>query len=163
MLTVLIAVAAPVLPGKCRWTLSDLSPRWWNYHQWRAMQRKKWKPQTLPLELAMNGSPRLNDAFDLDLRLSDVRLTFEKDRSLLPRQIVFPAHQRRHAAGRRNAQHGPLFSPSGLVYRYVLESPDRSPWSCIRDGFQRAYKSVPGVARRFWLWRAEEYHVLPIP
>src|SRR5260370_8166225 len=43
----------------------------------------------------------------------------------------------------------PLFSPSGLVYRYVLESPDRSPQELktIEDWVvERAYKSVPGVA-----------------
>src|SRR2546427_7538351 len=43
----------------------------------------------------------------------------------------------------------PLFSPSGLVYRYVLESPDRSPQELktIEDWvLQRAYKSVQGVA-----------------
>ena len=43
----------------------------------------------------------------------------------------------------------PLFSPSGLVYRYVLESPDRGPreLKTIEDWIvERAYKSVPGVA-----------------
>ena len=43
----------------------------------------------------------------------------------------------------------PLFSPSGLVYRYVLESPDRSPQELktIEDWVvERAYKSVNGVA-----------------
>ena len=43
----------------------------------------------------------------------------------------------------------PLFSPSGLVYRYVIESPDRSPQDLktIEDWvLERAYKSVPGVA-----------------
>jgi cobalt-zinc-cadmium resistance protein CzcA len=43
----------------------------------------------------------------------------------------------------------PLFSPSGLVYRYVLASPDRSPQELktIEDWVvQRAYKAVPGVA-----------------
>ncbi|HET7751338.1 MAG TPA: CusA/CzcA family heavy metal efflux RND transporter, partial [Terriglobales bacterium] len=43
----------------------------------------------------------------------------------------------------------PLFSPSGLVYRYVLESPDRSPQELktFEDWvIERAYKSVPGVA-----------------
>src|SRR2546427_4274135 len=43
----------------------------------------------------------------------------------------------------------PLFSPSGLVYRYVLESPDRSPQELktIEDWvLQRAYKSVQGRA-----------------
>jgi len=43
----------------------------------------------------------------------------------------------------------PLFSPSGLVYRYVLESPDRSPMELhtyedwiIPAGLQE----LPGVA-----------------
>ncbi len=43
----------------------------------------------------------------------------------------------------------PLFSPSGLIYRYVLQSPDRSPMELktIDDWIvERQYKSVPGVA-----------------
>ena len=42
-----------------------------------------------------------------------------------------------------------MFSPSGLVYRYVLESPDRSPQELktIEDWvIERAYRSVHGVA-----------------
>ena len=43
----------------------------------------------------------------------------------------------------------PLFSPSGLVYRYVIESPDRTPTELhtYEDWIiERAYRSVPGVA-----------------
>ena len=43
----------------------------------------------------------------------------------------------------------PFFSPSGLVYRYVLESPDRTPQELktFEDWIvERAYRSVPGVA-----------------
>ena len=43
----------------------------------------------------------------------------------------------------------PYFSPSGLVYRYVLESPDRTPQELktFEDWIvERAYRSVPGVA-----------------
>jgi cobalt-zinc-cadmium resistance protein CzcA len=43
----------------------------------------------------------------------------------------------------------PLFSPSGLIYRYVLQSPDRSPTELktIEDWVvERQYKSVQGVA-----------------
>src|SRR4029077_17705060 len=43
----------------------------------------------------------------------------------------------------------PLFSPSGLVYRYVIESPDRSAMELHTYEnwiIERAYKSVPGVA-----------------
>ena len=43
----------------------------------------------------------------------------------------------------------PLSSPSGLVYRYVIESPDRSPQELktYEDWvIEREYKQVPGVA-----------------
>ncbi len=43
----------------------------------------------------------------------------------------------------------PLSSPSNLVYRYVIESPDRTPQELktYEDWvIERAYKSVPGVA-----------------
>src|SRR5437763_16246102 len=43
----------------------------------------------------------------------------------------------------------PLFSPSGLVYRYVIESSDRSPQELktLEDWvIERAYRSVHGVA-----------------
>ncbi len=43
----------------------------------------------------------------------------------------------------------PLSSPSGLIYRYVLQSPDRSPMELktFEDWIiEPQYKSVPGVA-----------------
>ena len=43
----------------------------------------------------------------------------------------------------------PLYSPSGLIYRYVLQSPDRTPQQLktIEDWvLERAYRSIPGVA-----------------
>ena len=43
----------------------------------------------------------------------------------------------------------PLFSPSGLIYRYVLQSPDRSPQELktIEDWvLERQYRSIQGVA-----------------
>ncbi len=43
----------------------------------------------------------------------------------------------------------PLFSPSGLVYRYVLTSPDRSPMElkAMNDWvLSKVYKAIPGVA-----------------
>src|ERR1700721_2246495 len=42
----------------------------------------------------------------------------------------------------------PLFSPSGLIYRYVLQSPDRSPQDLkvIEDWvLERHYRSIQGV------------------
>jgi heavy metal efflux system protein len=106
---------------------------------------------TLPIELQMNGVPRLVYMRSISLYgLSDVRLTFEDDTdSYFARQVVF---ERIGGAGVPSGVIpglAPLFSPSGLVYRYVLESPDRSPQELktIEDWVvERAFKSVPGVA-----------------
>src|ERR1700757_3980636 len=106
---------------------------------------------TLPLELAMNGSPRLKVMRSISLYgLSDVRLTFDEGTDpYFARQLVF------ERIGDANLPQGvtpsmaPLFSPSGLVYRYVIESPDRSPTELhtYEDWIiERAYRSVPGVA-----------------
>ena len=43
----------------------------------------------------------------------------------------------------------PLFSPSGLIYRYVLQSPDRSAQELkiIEDWvLERRYRAIQGVA-----------------
>src|SRR5579863_10478737 len=106
---------------------------------------------TLPLELAMNGTPHLQVMRSISLYgLSDVILTFDEGTDpYFARQLVF------ERLGDANLPQGvtpsmaPLFSPSGLVYRYVIESPDRSPQELhtFEDWIiERAYRSVPGVA-----------------
>jgi len=61
----------------------------------------------------------------------------------------------------------PLFSPSGLVYRYVIESPDRTPTELHTFEawiIEPAYKSVPGVADDSGFGGPTmEYHVLLDP
>jgi heavy metal efflux system protein len=106
---------------------------------------------TLPLELAMNGTPHLQVMRSISLYgLSDVRLTF--DESVDPyfaRQVVFQRIVDAQLPQGVTPSMAPLFSPSGLVYRYVLESPDRSPTELHTLEswiIERAYKSVPGVA-----------------
>ena len=106
---------------------------------------------TLPLELEMNGVPRLVVMRSISLYgLSDIRLTFEDNTDdYLARQIVFERLSQATLPTGVSASLAPLFSPSGLVYRYVLESPDRSPQELktIEDWVvERAYRSVPGVA-----------------
>ena len=106
---------------------------------------------TLPLELEMNGAPRLSVMRSISLYgLSSVRLTFEEDTdSYFARQIVFQRMADAQLPTGVTPSMAPLFSPSGLVYRYVLESPDRSPQELktIEDWVvERAYRSVPGVA-----------------
>ena len=106
---------------------------------------------TLPLELQMNGVPRMIvHAFDFALRLSDVILTFEETTdNYFARQVVFERLAQATLPTGVTPTLAPLFSPSGLVYRYVMESPDRSPQELktIEDWVvERAYRSVPGVA-----------------
>src|SRR5215467_5127621 len=106
---------------------------------------------TLPLELAMNGSPRLKVMRSISLYgLSDVRLTFDEGVDpYFARQVVFERLSDAQLPTGVTPSVAPLFSPSGLVYRYVIESPDRTPMELhtYEDWIiERAYRSVPGVA-----------------
>src|SRR5258708_8764875 len=106
---------------------------------------------TLPLELEMNGVPHMITMRSISLYgLSDVRLTFEDNTDdYLARQIVFERLADATLPTGVTASMAPLFSPSGLVYRYVLESPDRTPQELktFEDWIiARGYRSVPGVA-----------------
>src|SRR5271155_387122 len=106
---------------------------------------------TLPLELEMNGVPHMVVMRSISLYgLSDVILTFDdKTDDYFARQIVFQRIAQANLPTGVTPSMAPLFSPSGLVYRYVLESPDRSPEELhtFEDWIvERAYRSVPGVA-----------------
>ena len=106
---------------------------------------------TLPLELEMNGVPHMVVMRSISLYgLSDVILTFEDNTDdYFARQIVFERLADATLPAGITPSMAPLFSPSGLVYRYVLESPDRTPQELktIEDWVvERAYRSVPGVA-----------------
>ncbi|HUX66968.1 MAG TPA: CusA/CzcA family heavy metal efflux RND transporter [Terriglobales bacterium] len=106
---------------------------------------------TLPLELAMNGTPGLVYMRSISLYgLSDVTLTFQDATdNYFARELVFERFADATLPVGVTPSLSPLSSPSGLIYRYVLESPDRSPqdlktietWTV-----ERAYKSIPGVA-----------------
>ena len=106
---------------------------------------------TQPLEVEMNGAPRLVVMRSITLYgLSDVILTFQDGAdNYFVRQDVFQRLSEVSLPQGVTPTLAPLYSPSGLVYRYVLESPDRSPQQLktIEDWVvERAYKSVPGVA-----------------
>ena len=106
---------------------------------------------TLPLELEMNGVPHMVVMRSISLYgLSDVILTFDdKTDDYFARQIVFQRIAQATLPAGVTPSMAPLFSPSGLVYRYVLQSPDRSPQELktFEDWVvERAYRSVPGVA-----------------
>ncbi|HXC87551.1 MAG TPA: CusA/CzcA family heavy metal efflux RND transporter [Candidatus Cybelea sp.] len=106
---------------------------------------------TLPLELAMNGTPNLKVMRSISLYgLSDVILTFEdRTDAYFARQVVFQRLSDATLPTGVTPSMAPLFSPSGLVYRYVIESPDRSPMELHTFEawiIERAYRGVPGVA-----------------
>ncbi|HTM88531.1 MAG TPA: CusA/CzcA family heavy metal efflux RND transporter, partial [Terriglobales bacterium] len=106
---------------------------------------------TLPIEIEMNGVPRMEVMRSISLYgLSDIRLTFEEGTDdYFARQVVFERLGQPALPAGVTPTMAPLFSPSGLVYRYVLESPDRSPQELktFEDWVvERAYRSVPGVA-----------------
>jgi len=124
---------------------------------------------TLPLELAMNGTPHLHVMRSISLYgLSDVILTFDEGIDpYFARQLVFERISDATLPQGVTPSMAPLFSPSGLVYRYVIESPDRTPQELhtIEDWIiERAYRSVPGVADDSGFGGPTmEYHVLLDP
>jgi cobalt-zinc-cadmium resistance protein CzcA len=149
----------------------DLSPPMvelitqWSGHAAEEVERLT----TLPLELAMNGSPRLHVMRSISLYgLSDVILTFDEGVDpYFARQVVFQRISDATLPQGVTPSMAPLFSPSGLVYRYVIESTDRSPMELhtYEDWvIERAYKSVPGVADDSGFGGPTmEYHVLLDP
>jgi cobalt-zinc-cadmium resistance protein CzcA len=106
---------------------------------------------TVPVEREMNGIPRVAIARSISLYgLSDVILTFQNGTdNYFARQEVFNRLGDLTLPSGVTPSVAPMSAPSGLIYRYVLQSPDRSPmelktfenWT-----IEPAYKSVPGVA-----------------
>ena len=156
---VLLAVSLLVLVGG--WSLNrlpveaypDLSPPMveiitqWPGHAAEEVERLI----TVPVEVEMNGIPKMTVVRSISLYgLSDVRLTFRNGTdNYFARQQVFERIADLSLPNGVTPSVAPLFSPSGLIYRYVLQSPDRSPMELktIEDWIvERQFKSVQGVA-----------------
>jgi cobalt-zinc-cadmium resistance protein CzcA len=106
---------------------------------------------TVPIEREMNGIPKENNLRSISLyALSSIDLTFDQntDRNFA-RQEVFNRLAGIELPSGVAPEVEPLTSPSGLIYRYTLQSPDRSPtelktyedWTV-----EPQFRSVPGVA-----------------
>ncbi|MEP6897937.1 MAG: CusA/CzcA family heavy metal efflux RND transporter [Rhodanobacter sp.] len=106
---------------------------------------------TVPVELGMNGVPKTANTRSISLYgLSDVVLTFQDGTdNNFARQEVFNRMGDLSLPDGVTPSVSPLSSPSGLIYRYVLQSSDRSPtelktleeWTV-----EPQYRAVPGVA-----------------
>jgi cobalt-zinc-cadmium resistance protein CzcA len=106
---------------------------------------------TVPVEAEMNGTPKLRVMRSTSLYgLSDVVMTFEDGTdTYFARQQVFERIPDLSLPDGVSSSVAPMSSPSGLVYRYVVQSSDRSPsdLKIIQDWIlEKQYKSVPGVA-----------------
>ncbi len=106
---------------------------------------------TVPVEVEMNGLPGMSVQRSISLYgLSDVILTFNDGTdNYFARQQVYERVTELSLPSGVTPSVSPLSSPSGLIYRYVLQSPDRSPMELktIETWIvERQYKSVPGVA-----------------
>ena len=154
MLTVFLAVAGAVSFGRMPVdAYPDLSPPMveiitqWPGHAAEEVERLV----TLPTEIEMNGVPKMAVQRSISLYgLSDIILTFDEDTdNYFARQVVFERLSEVTYPSGVTPTLAPLSSPSGLVYRYVIESPDRSPQELktYEDWvIEREYKQVPGVA-----------------
>ena len=106
---------------------------------------------TVPIETEMNGVERVKVVRSISLYgLSDVRMTFlDGTDPYFARQRVLEHIPDAVLPTGVSAGMTPLFAPSGLVYRYVVDSPDRSSMELkvINDWIlTKAYKGVQGVA-----------------
>jgi cobalt-zinc-cadmium resistance protein CzcA len=106
---------------------------------------------TVPVEVGMNGIPQMTTQRSITLYgLSDVILTYHDGTdNNFARQEVFNRLSSLSLPTGVTPSVSPLSSPSGLIYRYVLQSPDRSPMELktFEDWIiEPAYKSLAGVA-----------------
>jgi cobalt-zinc-cadmium resistance protein CzcA len=106
---------------------------------------------TIPLEVEMNGIPKIEALRSVSLYgLSSVTMNFQYDTDpYFAREQAFERIPNADVPEGVSAQVGPLFSPSGLIYRYVLQSSDRSAQDLkiLQDWvLSRKYRSIQGVA-----------------
>lgn len=106
---------------------------------------------TIPLEVEMNGIPKLDALRSISLYgLSSITMNFQYDTDpYFAREQAFERVADAAVPAGVTPGLSPLFSPSGLIYRYVLQSPDRSAQDLkiLEDWvLERRYRAIQGVA-----------------
>ena len=106
---------------------------------------------TVPLEVEMNGIPKLDALRSVSLYgLSSITMNFDYDTDpYFARAQAFERIPNASVPDGVAPGMSPLFSPSGLIYRYVLQSPDRSAQELkvLADWvLERKYRAIQGVA-----------------
>ncbi len=106
---------------------------------------------SIPLEVEMNGIPKIESLRSISLYgLSALEMNFQYDSDpYFAREQAFERMADATLPSGISPGVSPLFSPSGLIYRYVLVSPDKTPQELktINDWLVvRRYRAVPGVA-----------------
>ncbi|MBI1809238.1 MAG: efflux RND transporter permease subunit [Gemmatimonadetes bacterium] len=175
----LVAIFAVTIIGVGAWSFlrlpvdayPDLSPTMVEIStQWPGIAAEEVEQLvTVPIEKEMNGVERVKVVRSISLYgLSDVRITFTDGTDpYFARQRVLEHLPNISLPPGVSAGMAPLFAPSGLVYRYVVESPDRSTMELkvINNWLlSKQYKSVPGVADLAMLGgKTMQYQVLVDP
>ena len=124
---------------------------------------------TIPIETEMNGIPKLDALRSISLYgLSSVTMNFEFDTDpYFARAQAFQRIPDAEVPDGVSPGMSPLFSPSGLIYRYVLQSPDRSAQDLkiLQEWvLARKYRAIQGVADDSGLGGATmQYQVLVDP
>src|SRR5580692_5324878 len=106
---------------------------------------------SIPLEVEMNGIPKIDALRSISLYgLSALEMNFQYDIDpYFAREQAFERMADATLPDGVSPGVSPLFSPSGLVYRYVLVSPDKTPQQLKTIEawiLERKYRSIPGVA-----------------
>jgi cobalt-zinc-cadmium resistance protein CzcA len=106
---------------------------------------------SIPLEVEMNGIPKIEALRSISLYgLSALEMNFEYETDpYFAREQAFERMADATLPNGITPGVSPLFSPSGLIYRYVLVSPDRTPQelkTIEQWMLERRYRAVPGVA-----------------
>src|SRR5665213_2976729 len=106
---------------------------------------------SIPLEVEMNGIPRIEALRSISLYgLSALEMNFEYQTDpYFAREQAFERIPNATLPNGITPGISPLFSPSGLIYRYVLVSPDHTPQELKTLEawvLERRYRAIPGVA-----------------